>query len=556
MKKNERQGRESLPPKKIQEETEDEYRRRVYGTDMDDSHVSMSPSSQRKGNEMVRKMSKRLSRALIKRRSSIAESLPETPAGWTVLITAVLSTILGYELRLQHSLTKPPITFCQLPPGSIMEKIYQHLTASSDSILSRTIQPSLFVGTRGLLSSTAAYLMGGPNSIDKFVRFREILTMYQDGARIAVDWEVPKEEDGTKDENECKRIVLEGPIVRPVVVILHGINNDSSFGYMRSLQRTFASRGWAAASMNFRGCGGVSMTTPRGYNGAYTGDLRSLIHHLSARLAENVPLFLVGNSLGANILTKYLGEEGMSGTLPSCVAGAASLGNPLAINSNLIKFPFNIIMGLGVKKIHLENWRTIASMKDPHSRETFRNGMMSPTIAQFDNASSPLFIRNDSFYPFNVRIGYSNGEEYWFDASSYRYIRFISVPFLNLTAQDDFLVSRPSRNKLGYCLANPNVMVVETRCGGHLGWQESPPESGTLFGSTSSWADVATADFFDAIMKAKKEEGGSIPQGRSESECGGNIDVIEIPEGFNLERELRKIKSSAKAFIGRIPSRL
>jgi predicted alpha/beta-fold hydrolase len=115
----------------------------------------------------------------------------------------------------------------------------------------------------------------------------------------------------SQDEDECKRNILKGPICRPVVVILHGINNYSNFGYMRSLQSTFVSRGWAAASMNFRGCGGVGLTTPRGYNGASTGDLRSLIHQVSGRLAENVPLFLVGNSLGANIMTKYLGEEGL-----------------------------------------------------------------------------------------------------------------------------------------------------------------------------------------------------------------------------------------------------
>jgi predicted alpha/beta-fold hydrolase len=552
------QGRALLPPKEVLEETEDEYRRRIYGTGLDDNDLSTSSFSEREGRGvLVRKMSKRLSQALIRRRSSIVESLPETPAGWTVLVAAVLSAILGYELRLQHSLTKPPTTFCQLAPGSIMERIYQQMTASSESILSRTIQPSLFVGTRGLVSSTAAYLMGGPNSMEKYVRFRELLTMYQDGARVAVDWEVPRDQDGAVDENECKRIILEGPIVRPVVVILHGINNDSSFGYMRSLQRTFVRRGWAAASMNFRGCGGVRLTTPRGYNGAYTGDLRSLIHTLSARLAENVPLFLVGNSLGANIMTKYLGEEGLSGTLPSCVAGAASLGNPLSINSSFVKFPFNVLMGLGVKKVYLENWKTIASMKDPHSREIFRNGLLSPTIAQFDNSASPLFIRNNTQYPFNVTIGYNNGDEYWFDASSYRYIRFISIPFLNLTAQDDFLVAKPSRNKIGYCLSNPNVMIVETQCGGHLGWQESPPESGT-FGSTSSWADVATADFFDAVMRANNmaDCASSAMEARSESECGRNVDVVDIPEGVHMEDELRKIKATAKSFIAKIPSRL
>jgi hypothetical protein len=52
-------------------------------------------------------------------------------------------------------------------------------------------------------------------------------------------------------------------------------------------------------------------------------------------------------------------------------------------------------------------------------------------------------VRNDAFYPFASRIGYKDAEAYWLDASSFRLVRFISVPFLNLTAKDDFLTSTP-----------------------------------------------------------------------------------------------------------------
>lgn len=453
--------------------------------------------TKRKGGSF-RCMSRRLSKNLVRRSSSITDALPETPAGWTVLVTAVLSGMLGYEVNLQHNLTKPPITFAQIPSGDVMEKIYQKLTESPNSILSRSIAPSLFVGTRGMVSSSAAYLMGGPSSTKKYLRFREVLTMTQDGATSAVDWEVPRRTaaaDGTQHndlhEDRLKNSMLNGPIQQPVIIILHGINNDASFGYMRSLQRTFCDRGWNAASMNFRGTA-VPMTTPRGYNGAYTGDLRSLVNQLSARMAPNVPIFLVGNSLGANIMTKYLGEEGLANTLPKCVAGGVSLGNPLLINSAVVKFPFDILMALGIKNIYLENLKSVMAISDDHSRHCLRRGFFSSTIAKFDDATAPIFIRNEAFYPFGIKIGYTDGEHYWFDASSFRHVAHISVPFLNLTAQDDFLVSRPSRNKLGYCISNPNVMVVETRCGGHLGWQESPPEGG--FGA-SSWADVAVADF-------------------------------------------------------------
>jgi predicted alpha/beta-fold hydrolase len=294
----------------------------------------------------------------------------------------------------------------------------------------------------------------------------------------------------------------------PVVIVIHGINNDASFGYMQSLARSFTDRGWNAASMNMRGCGGIEMATPRAYNAAYTGDLRNLVHRISGRLSKDAPLFLVGNSLGAAILTKYLGEEGLSGTLPACISGAASLGNPLSINSNLVTFPFNVVMGLGVKKMVLAHWTSFRQMTDSAFQSAFRTALLSPTIAKFDCAVAPYLQRNQAFYPYADRIGYKSGEAYWTDSSSYRLVRHISVPYLFLTARDDFLVSEPSRNRLGYLVANPNVLVVETRCGGHLGWQESPPETDSHFGSTS-WADAAASDFFESIMEVNMERSGS-----------------------------------------------
>jgi predicted alpha/beta-fold hydrolase len=492
------------------EEDEDAYRLRVYGTTDYQQDLRQRRSSLEKEGS-VRRLSRRVSRQISRSSSMVQEQLPETPTGWIALLTSLGCAALGYEINVQRKLTKPPIVFGQLEPGGVLESVYQKMSATGDKILSRNIRPSLFVGTRGQVASTAAYLLRGPSSQDGFVRFREIMTMTQDGATIGVDWEAPiqsKESPSVKSDEQRKTNILKGPIREPVVIILHGINNDASFGYMQSLQRTFAKRGWNSAAMNFRGVGGVPMTTPRGYNAAYTGDIRCLVHRISARLDKDVPVFLIGNSLGANILTKYLGEEGLSGTLPDCVAGAASLGNPLQIHSANIPFPISIVMGMGVKRTVISNLKTILKTNDREFRNFLTKGMKRLRIGDYDKEVAPILIKNDEFYPFSPRIGYKSGEEYWHSSSSYRFVRHISVPLLNLTASDDFLVTRPSRSRIGYCIANPNVMVVETRCGGHLGWQESSPDGGLLDFGASSWADVAAADFFESIMKTNVERYG------------------------------------------------
>lgn len=492
-------------------------------------------------NDPYRRLSRSLSMTLQRQSSSIIETLPETPAGWAVLLSSVLSAGLGYELQLQKSLTKPPTTYGQVPTNTSIHSIHKKLTASDDCILSRPIQPSLFVGTRAVISSTAAYLLGGPSAAESFLRFREIITSSQDGAKMGIDWEIPRHRNKLSKifhtPEERKGHVLNGPIREPVVIVLHGINNDSSFGYIKSLCRSYASRGWNAAAMNFRGCGGVPLSTPRGYNAGYTGDVRNLVLQISARMEKDVPIFLVGNSLGANVLTKYLGEEGLSGTLPRNVAGGASLGNPLLINSEIVRFPFNIFLALGVKKYYAANWGELRKMKDPSYRKAFFKGLYSTTIADLDRGVAPTLSRNDPFFPYAPRIGYKDATAYWMDSSSYRVIRYISVPFLNLISSDDFLASETSRKKLGFCIGNPNVLVVETLCGGHLGWQESPPETNSSFGS-SSWSDVATGDFFESIMKTNIERHGSaVDKSKSDKKYNSSSPSSSSSSSFGLDLE-------------------
>lgn len=173
----------------------------------------------------------------------------------------------------------------------------------------RDIQPSLFFGTRGAIASTVAYLLGGPADSDRHLRFREFMKMPSDGAIIAVEWELPFE-DNPATNDERKQEILRGKIRQPVVLILHGMNNHADFGYVRSLMRMCAKRGWVAAGMNLRGSGGVNLATPRGYNAAYTGDVRSVVNFIEGRLDESGSIFLVGNSLGKffeQIMTSSLG---------------------------------------------------------------------------------------------------------------------------------------------------------------------------------------------------------------------------------------------------------
>jgi predicted alpha/beta-fold hydrolase len=394
--------------------------------------------------------------------------------------------------------------------------------------------------------------MGGPVHDKKTsIQFREYMTIPVDGTQIALEWEcpvptTPTEASTTADTTTTEQQILYGPIRQPVVLVLHGLNNDADFGYVRSMMRTCISRGWIAVGMNLRGCGGnVTLQTPRGYNGAYTGDIRYVVESIVSRFdhdnsnknnnqaatSTNYCLFLVGNSLGANLITKYLGEEGLSGSLPSQVAGGVALGNPLVMNSSRVSPIWSPLMALGAKKTMLENWSSLKQSNDLSVRKAIKNALCAVTLKDFDEAMAPIYARNNRYYPFNFLIGFENAEEYGNDAASYKVVRHVPVPLLTLAAKDDMIVYHPSRTRLAYCLSNPNVMWVETMCGGHLGWQESPPEKGNWW-STTSWADAAAADFIEATLKARNC-GRSRPNTQDSQDMFANTIHIKEKEGFS-----------------------
>jgi predicted alpha/beta-fold hydrolase len=164
-----------------------------------------------------------------------------------------------------------------------MRRLYDKL-AREGEIWNRDVVPSLFVGTRGVVSSIAAYVLNGDGADSartaaQSTRVREIMTMGADGARLVLDWEVPANDvpvagvsNGDAKQNQVPAADLTVPgtvgnISRPIVLLVHGMNNDSSFGYIRSMMKTATNRGWVAVCMNLRGqdyLGQVKNTTPRG----------------------------------------------------------------------------------------------------------------------------------------------------------------------------------------------------------------------------------------------------------------------------------------------------
>ncbi|THG12900.1 hypothetical protein TEA_003717 [Camellia sinensis var. sinensis] len=72
--------------------------------------------------------------------------------------------------------------------------------------------------------------------------------------------------------------------------------------YIKHFAFKMANCGWNVVVSNHRGLGGISITSDCFYNAGWTEDIRKVIDHLHCKYPE-APLFVVGTSIGANILT-------------------------------------------------------------------------------------------------------------------------------------------------------------------------------------------------------------------------------------------------------------
>ncbi|KAI8996732.1 Alpha/Beta hydrolase protein, partial [Gaertneriomyces semiglobifer] len=270
---------------------------------------------------------------------------------------------------------------------------------------------------------------------------RELIYL-PDGGNVALDWypHIP-----TSDAD----------LALPIIVILHGLTGGSHESYVQDVVRDVSKAGYFSVVANFRGCAKTELTSMQLYCGAYTGDLRHAIGYIR-RKSPVVPLFGVGFSLGANVLTKFVGETG-----DNCpFIGAVSIGNPfdLLLSSHLMH----------------RSWigRNIYSKRMTQNLiRVFKQHMHAFVNAPFDVSQvlNAKFIYEFDDFLTRKAFKYRTVHEYYRRGSSAQYVPDIRIPMLLFSALDDPIAPKEAIPTFEV-KENPFVVLATTQHGGHLGW--------------------------------------------------------------------------------------
>lgn len=249
---------------------------------------------------------------------------------------------------------------------------------------------------------------------------------------------------------------LDGPLDAPLLLLLHGLEGGLRSHYIQGLLGEARLRGWRAAVIIFRSCGGEMNRARRSYHSGETSDLGFALDHL-ARQSPASPILLAGASLGGNVLLKYLGEQGRG--LSPLIRGAVAISVPF----DLSRSSRHINRGFArVYQYHfLRSLRRKARVKAGMHSDMFPVEKLETvrTMYDFDDTfTAPVH-------------GFVDADDYYRKSSSLGWIESISVNTLLLSSIDDpFLPEQVLDEVRGVAAANPFLHVEFNGQGGHVGF--------------------------------------------------------------------------------------
>ncbi|KAH9692152.1 AB hydrolase-1 domain-containing protein [Citrus sinensis] len=342
--------------------------------------------------------------------------------------------------------------------------------------------------------------------------YRRQLFRLSDGGMIALDWlmgstgnytvidkvlAILDNSAGPGDVFHANNFISKDDTT-PIAIVIPGLTSDSAASYIRHLVFNTAKRGWNVVVSNHRGLGGVSITSDCFYNAGWTEDAREVIGYLHHEYPK-APLFAIGTSIGANILVKYLGEEGEK----TPVAGAAAICSPwdllltrghgLPINPLQIGDRFigrRLIQKLYDRALTI-GLQDYAQLHEPrYSRLANWEGIKKfiwllclllflPTNAVCSHCASykSRSIRDFDSHATCLVGKFETVDTYYRNCSSSTYVGNVSIPLLCISSLDD-PVCTVEAIPWDECRANKNVVLATTWHGGHLAFFEGLTAAG------------------------------------------------------------------------------
>lgn len=252
---------------------------------------------------------------------------------------------------------------------------------------------------------------------------------------------------------------------QPLAVLIHGLAGTEESLYVQATAAQLLAYGFHVLRLNLRGAGPSQPRCHGQYHAGRSEDLRLALAAMPEDLT-NDGVVLVGYSLGANMLLKFLGE----GAAPP-VRAAAAISAPidLAAAATRLVAPRNRLY---------QSW-LLAKMRS----EAFA-GNISENERQAVSSARTVIEFDDRYVA--PRNGFASGADYYARCSAEQFLMRIRVPTLVVHATNDPWIPMPAYERVDW--AANSALSPLLGAGGHVGFHGA--------GSDVAWHDRAIVPFF------------------------------------------------------------
>lgn len=237
-----------------------------------------------------------------------------------------------------------------------------------------------------------------------------------------------------------------------LILFFHGLEGSSRQPYILRTMKGLMGEDFDLCSFNFRSCSGVKNRTARLYHSGDTEDVKLLIQNI-LKEKKYKSLYLVGFSMGGNIILKYLSEVTDS---ISQIKKAIVFSVPLDLEDCSSK------LTQGFNRIYTENFLISLRNKISSLKENFH----LPYLQDINLSKLKDFYDFDEFVTAPM-FGFDSARDYWNRNSSLYLLDQIRIPTLLINAKNDpFLGTKcfPYQQ-----LRNHSTLFFETpNHGGHV----------------------------------------------------------------------------------------
>jgi uncharacterized protein len=264
---------------------------------------------------------------------------------------------------------------------------------------------------------------------------------------------------------------------KQLVIVIHGLDGDSSSHHVMGMSNVFFANHYDVLAFNFRGAGKEINKYLKGNHSGETDDLRTVIQYIIHQ-NKYTSINLVGYSLGANVILKYLGEESKS--ISNVIKRAAVVSVPCQLGDSSQQM--KSFASLAYMWYFLRTLKPIAIEKAKRFPGNFnlKKVLSSHTFVAYDTAFTTAIY------------GFENVTDYYQKASSLDYLAQISIPTFILQAEDDTFLSKTSF-PIELAKQHEYVHLEVSKYGGHVGFSQRNKEIG-------SWSELRIRDFIDEIF--------------------------------------------------------